>query len=472
MNQENVSIPETGRIKPEGFRTIITWQHLILFSLVLISLISGLLLPVLREKFQYLLILAFPALLVVFFISRNAFFGVCCFYIYEFSRPDNFFPALRPLKIVIIIEAITAISFILYLIINDKKIKWDKFSSVFLFFLIVMATGIITADNNRFAYDYTKDMASTFLFFVIATNVTNSLKRVKILVSILLIIHIYFAIKGIVTGGFVGGSLMGDENDYALALNVMIPFPFFFFMKAKKRLLKMLFLLILVAFVGGVIASLSRGGWVGLMAVLIYCIFRSRRKFAGIMVFVMLSLVAVVFAPKKYWQEIETVSDTNEATARTRLEYWATAVRMYMAYPITGLGAANGGFRMPEFYVGKQEAATRWGRTFHGTLPQILAELGTLGMAAYLLMMYLALRYLFWLEKLKLGKDTEDVQFLSKAIIGGIIGYIATSAFLSTAYYPQIWTLYMLAISLTFIGREKISHPPEIAQAREIIGEN
>jgi probable O-glycosylation ligase (exosortase A-associated) len=422
----------------------------------------------LREKFQYVLILAFPAMIIAILILRNPFMGVCMFYIYEFARPDNFFPSLRPLRIAIIIQAVTLLAWIFQLIIHKKSVRWDKFSWAYLFLVGVMAAGVINAEIYGYALDYTQEMFSAFIIFTIAVSVTDSLKRIRILVNILLLIHLYFAIKGVVTGGFVGGSLMGDENDFALALNVMIPFAFFFFLNAKSRIGKTFYLVLLIAFLLGVISSMSRGGWVGMVVLVFYCMIKSKQKLRSIAIVILLGLTAILFAPQHYWEEVESIKNTGEGTAQIRKDYWMAAVRMYIDNPVVGVGAANGGFRMPEYYEGRLETATQWGRTFHGTLPQVLAELGTLGMAAYLFMAFFAFKYLIRVSNRCSRTEMDYPRILANSIMGALLGYFATSAFLSTAYYPQLWTLYTLAICLTFVCRERMSATTDVKDVARI----
>ncbi|NIS18111.1 MAG: hypothetical protein GWN00_09715 [Aliifodinibius sp.] len=451
-----------------GFRQYIGQKHIILAILVVLSIVLGLALTLFREKFQYVLILAVPAAIVGIIIMRNPFIGISFFYIYEFARPDNFFPSLRPLRIAIIIQVVTLLAWIFQLIIHKKSVRWDKFNWAYLFFVGVMAAGVMNAEIYGYALDYTQEMFSAFVIFTIAINVTDSFRRIRTLVNILLLIHLYFAIKGVITGGFVGGSLMGDENDFALALNVMIPFAFFFFLNARSRIAKTFYFILLIAFLLGVISSMSRGGWLGLVVVVIYCMIKSKQKLRSFAIVVLLGLIAILFAPQQYWDEVESIKNTGEGTAQIRKDYWMAAVRMYIDNPIVGVGAANGGFRMPEYYEGRLETATQWGRTFHGTLPQVLAELGTLGMGAYLLMVFFAFKYMVWVGRRCPETGDEYPSSLANSIMGAMLGYFATSAFLSTAYYPQLWTLYTLAICLTFVCRERMSATTDVKDTSRI----
>jgi O-antigen ligase len=130
---------------------------------------------------------------------------------------------------------------------------------------------------------------------------------------------------------------------------------------------------------------------------------------------------------------------------------------MFLDYPITGVGADNGSIRMPEYYIGRRDSATQWGRAFHGTLPQILAELGSLGIICYLLMVFYAIKYLNIISRRKSEDPDDKAPVLANAIMGSIISYLATATFLSTPYYPQLWTLYTLTMILVVVTKTDVS---------------
>jgi probable O-glycosylation ligase (exosortase A-associated) len=406
---------------------------------------------------QLVLILLPLAVVMGVWVLLNPYIGVFLFFLNEYVRPDFFFPFLRPIRLTILIELATLLSWIMHLINTKKKLVWPKFNWLFLGFLLVIATTVITAWNNRKAYDTFEAMAIYFMIYIISINVVDSIKRLNQLVWALFLVHFIFAIRGIIKGGYAGGALMGDENDFALAMNMMIPFAFFMFLDAKDRFKKFAILSILVTLTLAVISSMSRGGWVGLMVTVFFCIFKSKKVFVGLFIMIVLGVAVVSFAPQKYWDEIKTITDTSEATAASRISYWKAAVRMFLDYPITGVGADNGSIRMPEYYIGRRDAVTQWGRAFHGTLPQILAELGSLGIIFYLLMVYHSIKYLNRISRIK-NKDPDDNSpVLANAIMVSIVSYLTTATFLSTPYYPQIWTLYTLAIILVVVSKTDVS---------------
>lgn len=419
------------------------------------SIMAGLIIPYAPEKIQ-VIFLALPiALIVGFLIILYPYLGIIAFFIYDYMRPDNYFAFLIPLHLAMIIEIVTIVSWIIHLLIRRTAVLWTSFNWVFVAFLGVMVSTILTAENGMRAYNTSESMIVLFVIFLVCTNVVDTMKKLKALVLVLMLVHFYFAIKGIQTGGLVGGSIMLDENDLALAMNVFIPFAYFAFMGNKTWYGKVFYLAMMTTCVLSVVISMSRGGFVGLIAMVFYLIMKSKQRLTSIAVVILIGLVMIVFAPSKYWEDVQTITDVNESTAHQRILYWQAAGRMVLDNPLTGVGAGNGGIRMPEFIRGVRYPNTEWGRTFHGTVPQIAGELGILGLSCYLLMLYLAIKTLLQIRRRTFAQHQTTIHRLSDSFLGGIIAFVVTGTFLSTAYYPQLWTMYTLTITLVCLTRSK-----------------
>jgi probable O-glycosylation ligase (exosortase A-associated) len=467
-------------------RRILSGYQLLVISLVFLSVVLGLALPFLPEIGQFMLVAIVPAAAVFILILRNPYLGVYFFFFYSVLRPYDFLPFLRPLRLTMLIEILTLVSWVVSLIISREKVKWSWMHTMFLLFVAIIGATVVTAWNNYYAYQTTQAMAIYFLMFVITSNVVRSVDRIKQLVWLLLGIHAFFALKGIMTfvtgthyiattgqytSGEVGGGFIGDENDFAMTINMMIPFAFFgfFYLKRKARLISGILLLI---FILAVISSFSRGGWVGLAAVLTYGIFNVKKKFGVIGLMLMLGTTAALFAPQQYWEEVSTVADTDESTASARIRFWRAGLGMFLGHPIIGVGAANGGIHMPMYIRGVRDANTQWGRAFHGTWIQVLAELGLLGTFVYLAMIVMIFRWLYRIRRLKVPNDPDNsIGYLATALIGSFIGYFTSATFLSTAYYPQLWTMYMLAIALVFCVDSSLTADKQRAQQISSVGE-
>lgn len=430
-------------------------------ALALLAIAGGLAVLGIPHNYQLVPVLVVPAAVVVVLILLNPYLGVVIYLLFEYLRPYDIIPALLPLKLPMAVVIVTTVSWVIRLA-RTKRLVWNEFSWLYVAFVALVGFTVVSADNYYFALQVSREVLVVFLMFLAATNIVDRYERLQKIVWLMLLIHFVHAVRGIYnyvfsevgrisqhTSGAVGTSFLADENDFALALNVMIPFAFFTLVYSKKFYLKAVSFVVLAGFVFGVMSSFSRGGWVGLVAAIAFCLLRTRRRVLSFSLAAVLAVALLLIAPGEYWEEINTISDTRESTAATRLNYWKAAVKMYLDHPIVGVGANNGGPFMPDYVTGYDNPATQWGRAFHGTLPQVLAELGSIGIALYVAMIVLALRYLLRIRKSAsaAGSRVEAVRY-ADSITGGIVAYLVTGTFLSTAYFPQLWTLFTLTMVL------------------------
>ena len=72
-----------------------------------------------------------------------------------------------------VIEVATLISWLLHLLSKRCPIKWHNLNWGYLGFIAVIATTVLTATNNRYAYDVFMALIVWFVMFMIGTNVIN-----------------------------------------------------------------------------------------------------------------------------------------------------------------------------------------------------------------------------------------------------------------------------------------------------------
>lgn len=168
----------------------------------------------------------------------------------------------------------------------------------------------------------------------------------------------------------------------------------------------------------------------------------------------LLVIAFALYAPPSYWDEIESIKETGKGTAELRRRYWDAAFRMYLDHPIIGVGAGNSGIWMPNYIKGFAYPESQWGRAIHGTIPQIMAELGSLGTFFFVAMIFYAAKHLHRTRKRLSGAKSDAFSGVTaNSILGGIVGYLVAGIFLSVPYYPQLWTLFTLATILFHLSR-------------------
>ena len=149
-------MPKSGIVRfrermPRGMK--FDRKQILVAAFVITTIILAAIFPFLGIKLQLVLILLPLAIVMGIAVLLNPYIGIFLFYLNEYVRPDFFFPFLRPIRMTIIIELVTLISWIMHLINTRKKVLWPKFNWLYLGFLLVIASTVITAYNNRKAYN-------------------------------------------------------------------------------------------------------------------------------------------------------------------------------------------------------------------------------------------------------------------------------------------------------------------------------
>ncbi|HVP06615.1 MAG TPA: O-antigen ligase family protein [Candidatus Acidoferrum sp.] len=455
-------------------RAIITPKTIGVISLILLSIVAAVGFLLTPEKFQPTLLFVFPAVFVGIWILVNPWVGVYLFYLYAVLRPYDIIPALLPLRLAMVIEIVTLTSFTIYTVRTKAALRWHQLNWYYLGFLGVLAVNVYLALNNFFAYNAFEDMLVTFIMFVIATNVVNSLNRLTKLIWTILLIHLYFAISGILnfevfhtyvnnqmTSGKVGSGFIGDENDFALALVTWVPFAFFLFVTFRSAIRKGISLLLLGAFTWGIVSSQSRGGWVAIVVAMLFCIVNSKRKLLALGLTTLAVIGFLMVAPPQYYAKLKTTTQVEEGTADERIRSWKAGFAMFLDHPVTGVGGGNSGIYLPQYITGVADPARFWGRALHGTLPQVLAENGTIGFLCYAGIVVIAVRQLLRIRRTA-GKSSEPVKvsYIANSLLGGILAYFVGATFISTAYYPELWLLILLTVILSHIVSNESSSVP------------
>jgi O-antigen ligase len=139
----------------------------------------------------------------------------------------------------------------------------------------------------------------------------------------------------------------------------------------------------------------------------------------------------------------------------------------YVGNPMIGVGAGNYPYRVADYETAEfVQRADIWnrslaGRSVHSSYFQLLAELGTLGLIVFVLMMVHVLR-----QGLKIGRNTKEADTvavqLAQATAAAMCAFLAAGAFLSALYYPHFWLVCAMSGSVPALMRkpgEPVSEP-------------
>jgi O-antigen ligase len=314
-------------------------------------------------------------------------------------------------------------------------------------------------------------MFAYFVFNMAMVMYVRSYKMLEKLIFIMVLCGIFLSIQGIFYGGFIQDSaFFSDENDFALAMNLLLPLAYFGFVIRRQRTIMMLFAAVL--FLVGNLISFSRGGFVGLCIVLFFLWLKSTRKLITTLFLVSLVLLVLFTTPSKYWEEMRTIREegTQGKTAAARIYYWTAAWKMFLDNPVLGVGPGNYPWNIERYEPPEGfKERLHGGRVSHSLYFTLLPELGLVGCLIFAMISianYKVLRRMARSSQMN-GKNKPlyegdavaepngllarvGFHHVATGIYVAFIGYLASGAFLSVLYYPHFWILTGIT---TVIGR-------------------
>jgi len=381
--------------------------------------------------------------------------------LFEFGRPQDFLPPLKIIPFPSVIDASIALA----VIFSGRARLSNVQSKLWMGLLVFMALWVPFANNNFHAFSQLKDLTLYFFFYLGILTFVNTTGKMQKLILVWLGVHALLAINGMLHGGRGVGGWLGDENDFAMEMNVAVPFAFFLYQGTTAKGAKFLYLVLLGIFVLSSIATASRGGFLGLLAVGSFCWFYSPRKVWSLVLLTGVLLLVLVAAPQEYWDRMQTITDDStmeSGTAGQRMFTWGIGWEMFLANPVFGVGQGNFPWTIGEYLGGRTwQTKSLAGRQAHSLYFTLLPELGLLGVFIFGSMVVFNYKDVRYCNRLGMGRhlvhrhevvsvdaDLEKAAWFGNAILGALVAYLVTSTFISTLYYPTFWILTGLAVAL------------------------
>jgi O-antigen ligase len=241
------------------------------------------------------------------------------------------------------------------------------------------------------------------------------------------------------SGGF------DDPNELAAVLVAALIFSAFAFVALRGRAIRWLYAVAVPIFLYELAQTDSQAGIVALTVALVLAIVLGGRARPVIAV----GVLAFTFAAVTYYTlvtkpvALQTISSEDNVGSRETL--WSVASHMVRDHPVAGVGAGNFVVVEPEYTLRsidlpRVDLIVKPELT-HNSYLQVLAELGVIGLAAFLSViarsLQLALRAAHSFAR---GGDYE-LDMLSRGFLVGTVGMLIAYFFATNQYEKQLWLL-------------------------------
>jgi len=403
-----------------------------------------------------LLILAviYGSLPVILF---RPFYGLLVYSWLAFMRPqDMAWGASRDLPL----SQWVAIAMVIGLVLavgRERLMTWKPQTVLLLLLAGWITLSTLLAVVPEMAEDIYGNYWKAILMTVLATGLVRDRRRLRLLL-LLIVFSIGFlgakrGLYGLMRGGVRfddgPGGFMSDNNSFALALNMILPLLVGLAIVEKQRIVRIGAAVAAALCLLSILFTFSRGGFLTLVVVGGLLVWHSQRRFlvAGLLALSLAGFLLLTSEQisQQYVERARSIQSYEEdGSALGRINAWQTSWRVFLDYPLTGVGPNN----LAAVFQRYQPGEDRF-RVAHNAYFQLLAECGL----PALLLFLGAIGVAWWrLQRLRGGTAPPWIEVQARMFQISIAGFLVGSMFLNTAYSELIYYLIGLSVGLEVVA--------------------
>ena len=309
-------------------------------------------------------------------------------------------------------------------------------------FIGAAALSCLTALWPRQAAESLSDLVKMGLVFFFIANCADTERRLRGVMWTLIVCGLIPAagtLRNYLGGHLVEGraawlGIFANPNEVAYSLIVLLPLAAF--MATSLGLLPRLLLLAISAvFLGAIFVTFSRGGLVGLGAVV--AIYAWRKRSVWLQVVLVSLVIAGLALGGRYWSRGEDFSGLNgDVSFRQRLATSEAGLAMFADNPLLGVGLGCSVIAWP-LYAPK-DLYSRSALVTHNTVIQPLGETGLLGFIPFALFVGFGIRHA---RKLALERSRRSMANLGAGLETAVLGFVVCGL---SGGYVLTWFPYIL----------------------------
>lgn len=395
------------------------------------------------------------------FIFKEPFWGIVIFYVLAFTRPQDIFWGLEDLRLSLIVSGATLLSWLWnrlrrsdwrIVIVGQNILVFGLWGQMGLSHLFALAP-IISEES---LIDYSK----IFILFFLTINIVKSFSLYRALCWVIVASLGIMALRGVYQYFISGypfingpGGTIEDNNHFGLALVMAVPFAYYLIFIEKawwKQLLAVIFALGMVI---AIMATFSRGAFLGLMLVFVGIFLRARKKVGLLLIGIIFGLGALAAMPADYYDEISSIKNYEEdASSMYRLYAWRAGWEMIKEHPYTGIGLKHFEYLTAQYMKrflpdGEKNMAA------HNSYLHLAAEAGVPALVFFLAL----LGFSMWeLKRIReIAPRRSPLIYFSYMIELSFWGYIASGFFLSMEDFELVYLLMAMVVALKGIVIQK-----------------
>lgn len=388
----------------------------------------------------------------VAWVLSNALNATLAFIVVLVLRPADHFPALESMQPAKLVGLVAILSWLVVrLLRGDTRVSRVAQSKWMLALAVGLALSSTMSSNPAASWTlFTEVFIKMLIMYGLVVHlVSTKPQAVRLHLSLALCtvglalgaIHVRLSGLATVEGnraGLVG--LLGDPNDLALVLVIYVPLFAMLALDARgmRRLLGITMLGVLVM---GLLATVSRGGALGLLAALGCTLYDRGRLSTRLLVAPAMAALIVgmlVLAGVNDRSSGALSPGQLDDSALGRLDMWQSGVRMVAHNPVFGVGFGQ----FPENYQTYARNPVHWEpRDAHNSFVKAAAETGLVGFIPFMALVLLTIRTAYRSRRADFPDDDPMERAVRLSLFPSMVGFCVAAFFLS-----QCWSWFMFIL--------------------------
>jgi O-antigen ligase len=265
---------------------------------------------------------------------------------------------------------------------------------------------------------------------------------------------------GAEAGRLAGG--VGDPNELAGFLLPAVAIAAFAIPSSRSGQGRVLLLAVLAVCTAGIFLTGSRGGLIGLGAMLLAAVvFAGSVRPQALCLALLLAACALgYFALAAPAETRQRVASFTSSGGTGRVDLWSVAREAARDHPLTGVGAGN--FRIIEpayaaetIALPNVELIVDRPKAVHNTPLELLVELGPIGMALLATIVLAALASCLSAVRAFARERALEAELYARGLLVGLVGMLTALLFVSGQAKEQLWVLLALALAIGSLSKRR-----------------
>lgn len=353
-------------------------------------------------------------------------------------------------------------------------------------FFFVCILSVFVAANTRFALFDLFALAGSIVVFLTISNGIREGRELRLVVGGLLFTvalqgliavgqHLTSSSLGLeffgapeIMKGYAGLALisraagtLGHPNSLALYLGLLLPLNLSLLLSPMRRSLKLILLGTFILGIAGLVATLSRGGFVATtLGMTLVLLFHGKKRFGLLPALAFLSFLFLLAAvlvlgtsnpiQKRFFKE-------DYGNAYGRVVIMRVAFELIRSHPFLGVGLNQYTDASRAYDTTPQQIVALWNTPVHNLYLFIAGETGLIGLSLFLIFLISVVRAL-WPG---LASDDPFVMSTAVGLLAGLAAYLTHSQvdYSHWTHFTPFWFLTGLAMSTGRMGRGSMGSP-------------